>query len=104
MLCRATQDGWFMVESSDKMWSTRKGNLTLEASGICLQNFHRTGETDSWKAQSKPSAHQDPGEKSVVPTRDRDRLAGECPGDSGQGVGRQWPAVGLGALNTTLWV
>ena len=23
---RATQDGWVMVESSDKMWSTREGN------------------------------------------------------------------------------
>ena len=26
MPCRATQDGWVMVESSDKMWSTGKGN------------------------------------------------------------------------------
>ena len=26
MPCRATQDGWVMVESSDKTWSTRKGN------------------------------------------------------------------------------
>ena len=26
MLCRATQDGWAMVESSDKMWSTGEGN------------------------------------------------------------------------------
>ena len=25
-VCRATQDGWVMVESSDKMWSTGKGN------------------------------------------------------------------------------
>ena len=24
--CRATQDGWVMVESSDKMWSTGEGN------------------------------------------------------------------------------
>ena len=24
--CRTTQDGWVMVESSDKMWSTREGN------------------------------------------------------------------------------
>ena len=24
--CRATEDGWVMVESSDKMWSTGKGN------------------------------------------------------------------------------
>ena len=26
MPCRATQDGWIMVESSDKMWSTGEGN------------------------------------------------------------------------------
>ena len=26
MPCRATQDGWIMVESSDKMWSTGKEN------------------------------------------------------------------------------
>ena len=26
MLCRATQDGWVMVKSSDKMWSTAEQN------------------------------------------------------------------------------
>ena len=26
MPCRDTQDGWVMVESSDKMWSTGEGN------------------------------------------------------------------------------
>ena len=26
MTCRATQDGWVMVESSDKPWPTRRGN------------------------------------------------------------------------------
>ena len=26
MPCRATQEGWVMVESSDKMWSTGEGN------------------------------------------------------------------------------
>ena len=26
MPCRATQGGWVMVESSDKMWSTGEGN------------------------------------------------------------------------------
>ena len=26
MLCRATQDGWVMVESSDKTWPTGEGN------------------------------------------------------------------------------
>ena len=37
MLCRATQDGQVMVESSDKMWSTRGGNgKPLQYS--CLEN------------------------------------------------------------------
>ena len=34
---RATQDGWVMVESSDKIWSTGKGNgKPLQYS--CLEN------------------------------------------------------------------
>ena len=37
MLCRATQDGWAMVESSDKMWSMGEGNgKPLQYS--CLEN------------------------------------------------------------------
>ena len=37
MPCRATQDGWVMVESSDKTWSTREGNgKPLQYS--CLEN------------------------------------------------------------------
>ena len=37
MLSRATQDGWVMVESSDKMWSTGEGNgKPLQYS--CLEN------------------------------------------------------------------
>ena len=42
-------------------------NLTLKASGIWLQNFHRTGERDSWRAQTKPCVHQGPGESSSDP-------------------------------------
>ena len=37
MPCRATQDGWVMVDSSDKMWSTVEGNgKPLQYS--CLKN------------------------------------------------------------------
>ena len=37
MPCRATQDRWVMVESSDKMWSTGEGNgKPLQYS--CLEN------------------------------------------------------------------
>ena len=38
MPCRATQDGWVMVESSDTTWSTGKGNgRPLQYS--CLENL-----------------------------------------------------------------
>ena len=41
MPCRATQDGWVMVESSDKMWSTGEGNgKPLQYS--CLENPKNT--------------------------------------------------------------
>ena len=37
MPCRATKDGWIMVESSDKMWSTEEGSgKPLQYS--CLEN------------------------------------------------------------------
>ena len=38
------------------------------------------------------------------PTRDWARLACECPGVSGGSVGRQWPALGLGALTETILI
>ena len=37
MLCRATQDGWVTVESSDKTWSTGEGNGT-QLQYSCLEN------------------------------------------------------------------
>ena len=46
--------------------------------------------------------HQDPGERSSDPTRDWPRLARECPGVSSRGVGRCWPASGLGALSVEM--
>ena len=39
------------------------------------QNLHRTGETDSWRAQTKSCVHQYPGERSSDPTRDWPRHA-----------------------------
>ena len=45
MPCRTTQDGWVMVESSDKTWSTGEGNgISLQYS--CLENL-----TNSTKRQ-----------------------------------------------------
>ena len=41
MPCRATEDGWVMVESSDKMWSTGERNSKpLQYS--CLENSRNT--------------------------------------------------------------
>ena len=63
------------------------------------QNLHKTRETDSWRAQTKPCVQQDPGERSSDPTRDWPRLAPKCPGISCKGVGQQWPAAWWGALS-----
>ena len=42
----------FPTWGSSRDWEP-PGNLTLKGSGIWLQNFHRTGETDSWKVQTR---------------------------------------------------
>ena len=44
--CRATQDGWVMVESSDKTWSTGEGN------GKPLQNSCLENPMNSMKRQN----------------------------------------------------
>ena len=38
MPCRATQDGWVIVESSDKMWSTGEGN-GKQLQDSCFENL-----------------------------------------------------------------
>ena len=84
-------------------WET-PGNLTLKASGIWLQNFLMSGETDSQRAQTKPCEQQDPGERNNDTTRNWASLACECPEISSRGRGRQRPALGSGALNTKVLV
>ena len=59
---------------------------------------------NSWRAHTKPCAHQDPGERSSDPTGDWARRPCECPGVSGGGMGRQWPAMGSGELNVCLGI
>ena len=44
--------------------SWRRSPLTLPYS---RQNLHRNAETGSWRAQTKPFVHQDPGERSNDP-------------------------------------
>ena len=47
--------------------------------------------------------HQDPEERHSDPKRDWPRLARECPGVSGRGVGQGQPAAGLGALSEAVY-
>ena len=66
------------------------------------QNLHRTGDTHSWRAQMKPYAYEDTGERSSDPTRDWPRLVHEFQGVSSQDMGWWWPAVGSGALSVAV--
>ena len=45
MLCGATQDGWVMVERSDRLWSTGEGN------GKPLQYSYLENPMNSMKKQ-----------------------------------------------------
>ena len=42
MPCRATQDGWVMVESSDRTWSTREGNCKPLQHSRLMNSTNRT--------------------------------------------------------------
>ena len=53
MPCRATQDGWVMVESSDKMWSTGERN------GKPLQYSHLENPMNSIKRQKARTLKDD---------------------------------------------
>ena len=76
--------------------------LVLEGVNLITELPQDWGNRDSWRAQTTPCTHQDPEERSSDSKTDWARLACECPGVSGRGVGRQWPAVGSGALTTTV--
>ena len=87
MLCRATQDGWVLVESSDKMWFTGERNgKPLQYS--CLENpvnstkrqkdrilkdelprlvgtQYTTG--DQWRNNSRKNEEREPKQKQQTP-------------------------------------
>ena len=67
-----------------------------------LPELTQDWEIDSWRAQTEPCEHRDPGERSSDPTRERSRLGQECPGVSSGGVGRWWPASGLWAMSVAV--
>ena len=83
---------------------TQKGlktPLILEARGTWLQNFHRTGETDSWRAQTKPCVHWEPGERNSISTETESDLSMSVQ-ESPVEAGIEWPAAGSEALNTRM--
>ena len=52
---------------------------------------------DTWRAQTKPCAHQNPG-KEVTSTVGWTRLACDCLRVSCGGMNQEWPATGMGGL------
>ena len=88
-------------------WTEKPGRLQSMGSQKVRHDWatsllHRNGETDSGRAQTEHCVHQDPGERSSDPTGTSLRLARECPGVSGGGVGQWWPAAGWGALSVAV--
>ena len=86
MPCRATQDRWVMVESSDKMWSTGEGNgKPLQYS--CLEN-----PTNSTKRQKdRTLKHQLP------------KLVGAQYANGDQWINKEWRDR-ESKNNTHLWM
>ena len=67
-----------------------------------ITELPQTGERDFWRAQTKPCAHQNPGERSSVHTRYWVRFACESPGVSSGCMCQRWPAAVSGTLTTTV--
>ena len=67
------------------------GNLTLKASGIWLQNLHKTEETDSWKAEAKP-VHTRTQEKEAMTLQETDP---EVPVSVQESLAEVWVDSGL---------
>ena len=84
------------------VWHKPSWRMSLLTPPESCQNLHRTGKTDSWRAQTEVCVHQDPGERSSDPTRDCPGLACGCLGVSSRGVGQWWPAAGLGSLSVAV--
>ena len=96
MLCRATQDRWVMVESSDRMWSTGEGNgkpLQYSCLENPMNNMKRQKDTtlkdelrsvgaqyaagDQWRNNSRKNEETDPKQKQhpvVDVTGDRSKV------------------------------
>ena len=82
------------------------GNLTLEASGIWLQSFQRTGGKDSGRARAQTKLlHTRTQEKGPGPTRTHKRLTQACPWVSRslwRRRGQRCPVAGSEALSAAV--
>ena len=99
--CRGTGQQWLWIQQS-WVWHKPSWKRLPLTPPLSCQNLYRTGKTDSWRTQTKPCVHQDPGERSSHHTRDWSRLACQCPGVSGGGVDQQWSAAGSGSLSVAV--
>ena len=98
MLCKATQDGQVMVESSDKIWSTGEGK-GKQPQYSCLENPMNSmkrqndrilkGELpglvgaqyatrDQWRNNSRKNKGMEPKQKHPVVDVTGDRSKGQC--------------------------
>ena len=55
-----------------------------------------------WKGTDRTLCVPGPGKQGQWPHKRLTRLASDCPGVPGRGVGQQWPAAGLGALSVAV--
>ena len=72
MLCRATQDGWIVVESSDKMWTLEKGmamnSMKRQKDRTLKDELPRSvgaqyATGDQWRNTSRKTEETDPKQK-----------------------------------------
>ena len=96
-----THNRFFNLGIWQRDWEPPR-EFVFEGSGIWLQNFYSTEETDSWRAQKKPYVKPGPRRKSSDPTRDWARFSCEFPGVSSRDMAPQWPVVRSGTLNTAV--
>ena len=111
----ATQDGWFMVERSDRMWSTGEGNgkplqyscienpmnsMKRQNDGILKEELPRSVSAhyatgDQWRNNSRKNEGMEPKQKQypavdVTCDRSKVRCCKEEPGLSGPWIKANW--------------
>ena len=82
MPCGATQDGWVMVERSDRMWSTGEGNGKPLKDRILKGELSRSvgaqyAVGDQWRNNSRKNEGMEPKQKqypAVDVTGDRNKV------------------------------